>query len=349
MSKDAKGDIQVSPCLKWFLFSVNFLFWILSVLLILNALYQLSLRDSTGLDVIASSEEVKRSDENNAEAAVAYILVYLIDVSWTFLCVGGILFVVTLVGFLGALRENRVCLVIYDFMLCILIAAKTGGLIYFFYTLTIKSKPADVMRKMIKFLVNKYHRDFRIDLILDWIQSYFECCGTTVPGDTALGHNPWNIWHRHPDYECDQRLRTQPFYCSVPPSCCKNPLEGGYYNPLCGKDVITVGDGAQPQKFTMKPSERAYKTIFIYDCAEKVGGMMSEYLLVACSVCAGLILAQVIALWAAEKLKGQILKCRISYEADTARLRLEQRNMRWRHHDPYEQNRSLRHGITHHI
>ena len=31
---------QVSPCLKWFLFSVNFLFWVLSILLIFNSVYQ---------------------------------------------------------------------------------------------------------------------------------------------------------------------------------------------------------------------------------------------------------------------------------------------------------------------
>ena len=44
--------------------------------------------------------------------------------SWTFLCVGGILFMVTFVGFLGALRENRCLLLIYDVLLFILIMAK---------------------------------------------------------------------------------------------------------------------------------------------------------------------------------------------------------------------------------
>ena len=51
--------------------------------------------------------------------------------SWTFLVVGGILFVVTLVGFLGALRENRCLLWIYDITLTILILAKGDSEFYF--------------------------------------------------------------------------------------------------------------------------------------------------------------------------------------------------------------------------
>ena len=51
-------------------------------------------------------------------------LLGFINFSYTFLCVGGILFVVTFVGFLGALRENRCFLLIYDSMLFILIMGK---------------------------------------------------------------------------------------------------------------------------------------------------------------------------------------------------------------------------------
>ena len=99
--------------------------------------------------------------------------------------------------------------------------------------------------------MNKYHRDFRIDLILDWIQSYFECCGTTVPGDTALGHNPWNIWHRHPDYECDQRLRTRKGISNDTPTLhfpfCDQPKLG--HQPLTltvGAERTQIGLGATP-------------------------------------------------------------------------------------------------------
>ena len=34
----------------------------------------------------------------------------------------------------------------------------------------------------------------------------------------------------------------------------------------------------------MHPSKKAYETIFTHDCAEKVGGLMSEYLLVICAI-----------------------------------------------------------------
>ena len=85
----------------------------------------------------------------------------------------------------------------------------------------------------IKTLVDDYHQDYRIDLLLDWVQSYFQCCGTSVQ-DALLGDYPWNIWHRHPDYECDKKLKSRKYLQSmylwivlstvynVPPFCCRN-------------------------------------------------------------------------------------------------------------------------------
>jgi len=323
MSKDANGDIRVSPCLKWFLFSVNFLFWVVSILLVLNALYQ---RESSGLENFVSTtiQMKEKKSMNKVETAFADIIVSLSDFSLTFLCVGGILFAVTFVGFLGALRENRCLLLIYDSLLAILITAKAVGMVYFYYQLT-KSKPEDIMRGIIQLYVENYNRDYRVDLIVDWAQSEFECCGTRVNGET----NSWNIWHLHPDFEC-RKDNTQPFYCSVPPSCCKKGTD--VVNYLCGKDVITIGDGLQRPRadgiVPEEPTTRAYRNIYTQDCAVKMGNFVSDYLLIISAILASLMAAQLFALCAGETLKDQIMKCRAAYEEDTAQLRQQMRVVR---------------------
>jgi len=179
-----------------------------------------------------------------------------------------------------------------------------------------------VMRRIIQLYVEGYNRDYRVVLILDWAQSQFECCGTRANGEL----NPWNIWHLHPDYECRQN-NTQPFYCSVPPSCCKRGVDEFDY--LCGKDVITIGDGLKRPRsdgiIPEDPTSLAYKNIYTDDCAVKMGNFVSDYLMIISAILASLVAAQLIALCAGESLKEQIVRCRVAYEEDTAQLRQQTR------------------------
>jgi len=328
MTKDAKGDVQVSPCLKWFLFSVNFFFWILSILLVLNSMYQFSLKESAGLTsaFTATVNKVKSSkiEINSKEAAFADALVFLSDVSMALLCVGIVLFIVTFFGFLGALRENRCLLTGYNLLLFLLIIAKGIGLGYIIWNVTIKSKPEELARKMIESKVDEYNRydNDALVALIDFMQMYFECCGTSQNG----GY-PWNIWNQNPDYTCDPRNQG-PFRCSVPPSCCKKQAVNDLTHlRLCGRDVINIdqgfGEGFRQagRSSSIKTIDEIRRSINTSDCASKVAEWVDNSILVIGIVFVSLIVAQVFALVAADSLKGQILECERRFKGDYPRRR----------------------------
>lgn len=185
--RDAPGRNEdftfVSPVVKYLLFIFNFIFWIISLVMV-------------GIGVYARMMK-------HAETALAYLSV---DPAVMLMIIGILMFIITFCGCVGSLREN-ICL-LQTFCICltvIFLLQLAAGILGFIFSDKARNKVTEVINKAIV----HYRDDIDLQNLIDFGQTEFECCGGVAYTD----------WSQNIYFDC-KASNPSTERCSVPFSCC---------------------------------------------------------------------------------------------------------------------------------
>lgn len=173
-----------SRIMKWVLFAFTVVFWTISGLMM-------------GVGFYSVTQKNDYSEFTSTATDPGAVLV----------AVGFIIFFVSFVGTIGALRENTTLLRIYEvFIIIVLILQFIGGILGFAFWPEVK----EGLDTQIKKMITKYRDDSDLRNTIDYVQERLECCG-------SLNIHDWDL-NRY--FHCYQRDPRPIEYCSVPYSCC---------------------------------------------------------------------------------------------------------------------------------
>ncbi|TNN65181.1 Tetraspanin-33 [Liparis tanakae] len=189
----------VSPVVKYLVFLFNFIFWIISLVMVAIGVYARMMK--------------------HAEAALACLAV---DPAIMLMIVGFLMFIITFCGCVGSLREN-ICL-LQTFCICltlIFLLQLTAGILAFVFS----DKALHRVTKMINNSIVHYREDIDLQNLIDFGQKEFGCCGGVTYTD----------WSQNMYFACEQDNPSRE-RCSVPFSCCVQPKDE-VINTMCGHGV----------------------------------------------------------------------------------------------------------------
>ncbi|XP_068587471.1 tetraspanin-33 [Cebidichthys violaceus] len=190
----------VSPVVKYLVFLFNFIFWIISLVMVAIGVYARMMK--------------------HAEAALACLAV---DPAIMLMVVGILMFIVTFCGCVGSLREN-ICL-LQTFCICltvIFLLQLAAGILGFVFS----DKARNRVTQMINNAIVHYREDIDLQNLIDFGQKEFGCCGGVTYTD----------WSKNMYFNCklDNPSRER---CSVPFSCCILPKDKEVINTMCGQSM----------------------------------------------------------------------------------------------------------------
>ncbi|KAM9330626.1 tetraspanin-33-like [Gastrophryne carolinensis] len=195
--------MRTSQVVKYSLFVSCYIFWVASGLMIAVGLYA-KLCKETGV-----------VDSLTADPAIILIVV------------GMLMFAITFLGCMGALRDLHVLLKIFAaFLLLVLILQLVAAVLGFMFSGLVLEKASNVMSKAII----HYREDMDLQNFIDYVQKKFECCGVRDYKDWSL-----NIY-----FYC---IDTNPSLerCGVPYSCCVRDEGQTVINTMCGYGTQNQG------------------------------------------------------------------------------------------------------------
>ncbi|XP_071358643.1 tetraspanin-33 [Trachinotus anak] len=190
----------VSPVVKYLLFIFNFLFWIISLVMVSIGVYARTMK--------------------HAEAALACLSV---DPAVMLMVVGVLMFIITFCGCVGSLRENICLLQTFCISLTVIFLLQlTAGILGFIFSDTARGK----VTEMINNAIIHYRDDIDLQNLIDFGQIEFGCCGGVSYTD----------WSKNMYFNCkeDNPSRER---CSVPFSCCIISKDKVVINTMCGHDM----------------------------------------------------------------------------------------------------------------
>ncbi|XP_014054046.1 tetraspanin-17 [Salmo salar] len=201
--------VEVSGCVKYFLFGFNIIFWLLGAAFL-------------GIGLWAWAEKGVLSNMASITDLGGF------DPVWLFIVVGGVMFILGFAGCIGALRENTLLLKFFSvFLGLIFFLELTAGILAFVFKDWIK----DQLNFFINNNVKAYRDDIDLQNLIDFTQEYWSCCGAHGPNDWNL-----NIYFNCTEFNPSRER------CGVPFSCCvKDPAED-VLNTQCGYDVRLQGE-----------------------------------------------------------------------------------------------------------
>jgi tetraspanin-33 len=256
----------VSSCVKYLIFVLNFLFWLLGGLLI-------------GIGFYAFVDKWQQIGLIKLENVYDIIL----NISLVLVISGGIVFIVSFAGCLGALRENTCLLKFYS--LCLLLfflLEMVVAVVGFVFPHTMNSV---LEERFTDKIVTTYRDDPDLQNLIDFAQQEFQCCGLSNGGYLDWGKNEY--------FNCSSPSVER---CGVPYSCCINStdISSGLVNIMCGY-------GAQSQSVAA-----AAKKIWTNGCIEIVRVWLERNLYTVAIVALGTALVQMVVIYLAKTLEGQI-------------------------------------------
>ncbi|KAI8789493.1 tetraspanin-33 [Biomphalaria glabrata] len=147
--------------------------------------------------------------------------------------VGGIIFLISFFGCVGALRENILLLKMFYVTLTIVLVLECllSTLVFLFYTMpefrqAVKVGPEEVLKKAVK----DYFDDDAVRHWIDTVQKEFQCCGVSMSNSGYLD------WQENIYFNCSTS-NPSVYRCSVPMSCCIFE-PGEYINYRCGANIM---------------------------------------------------------------------------------------------------------------
>ncbi|EDO42388.1 predicted protein [Nematostella vectensis] len=245
-----------SLCVKYSLFAINVIFWLAGAVILAVGIFIF----------IEMKEEITKLADLNFQPAVI------------FLALGGLLFVITIFGCIGALRENRCLLTAYIWMCGIILAGMIvcGGL-GFYYKDVLETKVTAQLKDAIVLYRDPTKGD--LHLIIDTVQTELQCCG-------VQGLNDWdaNIY-----FNCSGPARER---CGVPYSCCRKDLQE---NRQCGYGARSV------------PTSQAKENgIFTEGCVKTGIAWINTNLYLIGGIGVGILILQLATICLAQTLKAQV-------------------------------------------
>ncbi|CAH0395305.1 unnamed protein product [Bemisia tabaci] len=257
----------ISPCVKYMIFLLNFIFWLFGGLLIGIGLYAfLDKWESTGLVKVETVYDV------------------ILNISLVLVITGAVVFIVSFAGCVGALRENTCLLKFYS--LCLLIfflLEMVIAIMGFVFPHTMQSTFEESFTDKI---IQSYREDPDLQNLIDFVQMEFQCCGLSSDGYTDWSNNDY--------FNCSSPSVSE--RCGVPFSCCINTstITGNLINIMCGYKAqeLTVAE--------------ASKKVWTSGCIEVVRLWAERNLYTIAGVALGIALSQLLVINLAKTLEGQI-------------------------------------------
>jgi len=263
------GFTYISGCVKYTMFFFNFIFWLMGLLLMGIGIYAI-------MDKWSSGEAFK----------LETIFDVIFNIGFLLLLIGFIVFIVSFAGCIGALRENMCLLRFYS--LCLLI--------FFLAEMTVIALGFIYPNKLTEFLENElsdqliqsYRDDLDFQNIIDLVQQDFECCGISSEG--------YRDWSKNEYFNCTVNKEDNPSVerCGVPYSCCHS-TDGALVNLMCGFNVQEEKD---PTEVLQKINTRG--------CIPTIQALIENNLYTVGGVAIGIALSQLLVIWLARTLEGQI-------------------------------------------
>lgn len=200
----------VRPVVKYLLFLFNFIFWIISLVMV-------------GIGVYARMMK-------HAEAALACLSV---DPAVMLMVVGILMFIITFCGCVGSLREN-ICL-LQTFCICltvIFLLQLVAGVLGFIFSDRARNRVTEIINNAIV----HYREDLDLQNLIDFGQKEFGCCGGVTYTD----------WSQNMYFSCNEDNPSRE-RCSVPFSCCIMTKDKVVINTMCGHgmqelEYVEAGD-----------------------------------------------------------------------------------------------------------
>ncbi|XP_057313927.1 tetraspanin-17-like [Hydractinia symbiolongicarpus] len=196
LERRKSGPSEVSLTIKYVLFSLNVLFWIIGAIMI-------------GVGVYAKTEK--------AYGGIGDTLPWFMDPANIFIIIGSIVFTLAFIGCIGSLRENIALLRTFEYTIDILLLLEVALVIYVYLD---RKRVRRNVEEVLKETIPKYRDDPDLQSIIDWVQETMKCCGIQNVND----------WDANIYFNCS--TKASPESCGVPYSCCRN--YGQDINTQCG-------------------------------------------------------------------------------------------------------------------
>ncbi|XP_068430661.1 tetraspanin-15 isoform X2 [Clinocottus analis] len=165
-----------------------------------------------GVGIYAEVERQRYKTLEGVFLAPAIILILL----------GIIMFIVSLIGVLGSLRDNLTLLKVFMYTLAVcLILELLGGIL----ALGFRHQTLGLLNKNIRKGIVNYYDDLDFKNIMDFVQKKFKCCGGQEYTDWSV-----NMYHN-----CSA---PGPSACGVPYTCCITTKPNEVANTMCGYKVL---------------------------------------------------------------------------------------------------------------
>ncbi|XP_032937004.1 tetraspanin-15-like isoform X5 [Catharus ustulatus] len=184
------------------------------------------------------------------------------------LLLGITVFLVSFVGMLGSLRDNRTLLRTFFWVLLLIFLTE---LLLILMEIIFESKMNEVFHSNIQEGIRHYYDDLDFKNILDFVQEKFSCCG----GDE------FRDWEVNQYHACNG---SGALACGVPHSCCVRGVPGGVVNTLCGYRALD------------KERLELLGTIHVRGCIHAVGLWLKDNFQATLAIVCSLLLPQVLGL-----------------------------------------------------
>ncbi|EDV45641.1 tetraspanin-33 [Drosophila erecta] len=257
----------VSQCVKYMIFLLNFVFWLFGGLLL-------------GIGVYAFKD---KWEEANGSVRLENFYDVILNISLVMILAGMVIFLVSFSGCLGALRENTFLLKFYSMCLLLFFLLEMAIAIICFvcpqYMNTFLEK------QFTDKIIHSYRDDPDLQNFIDFAQQEFKCCG--------LSNSGYQDWSKNEYFNCSSPSVEK---CGVPYSCCINAtdISSGLVNIMCGYSVQEA------------PVPEARKRIWTSGCIEIVRVWAEHNLYVIAGNALGIALIQLLVIYLAKTLEGQI-------------------------------------------
>uniref|UniRef100_A0A8C5WM80 Tetraspanin-10 n=1 Tax=Leptobrachium leishanense TaxID=445787 RepID=A0A8C5WM80_9ANUR len=196
-----------------------------------------------------------------------------------FIIIGLVVFVLSLSGCIGFLRENACLLRFYSAGMCALIVLQSISAIVL---LSFREQIRDSVKRSMIVAVSRYQDDSDLKFIMDEMQLGMECCGVESYQDWGM-----NLY-----FNCSS---TGVLSCGVPYSCCIDPLENGTVpNSQCGFKALEMGETT------------AGSTVYLGGCAPQLSLWLSRHFW---DIAAGFLLVitiELISVSCAQRILGEV-------------------------------------------
>eukprot|EP00062_Callorhinchus_milii_P009912 gi/632954216/ref/XP_007892842.1/ PREDICTED: tetraspanin-33-like [Callorhinchus milii] len=235
-------NMKTNRLIKYTLFSFCYVFWVVSGLMLAVGIYAKTVTEAGAVDSLT------------ADPALLLIIV------------GCLMFCITFIGCIGALRDIQILLRIFMWtLLIILVLQITGAVLGFVFS-------GKVLRKSEKLLdkaIIRYRDDLDLQNLIDFIQKKFKCCGIKYYSD----------WSKNMYFNCSE---TNPSLerCAVPFSCCI----------MDTREILNTMCGYETQE--LKPWS-AQNQIYINGCLDSIVKWGHQNLLTISGLALGLLVLEI--------------------------------------------------------